>query len=160
MHALRCAAEYGRAVRTVFAVDFWEPEMSASGSRTPTCQSFALGEVLSITTGCLLCDIGRVYEILNWMTDDNLFTHQLPRVSRECAPHLLKQHPQLEDVDASLVTPENWRSWLHQQEERFGARLDVTKLPADEHYQIDPMSELAEQVHPDKIIAVDVARDK
>lgn len=117
----------------------------------PLSRSFALGEVLSITTGKLLCDIGKVYEILNWMTGDNLFTHQLPRVMRECAPFLLKKNPQLADVDANSVNAETWRSWLHEQEQRFGARVEIEKLPPSEHYEIDPIAEL---VHTSKIILV------
>lgn len=45
---------------------------------------FHLGDVLSITTGHLLSPrhMEGVYEILNHMTGDQLFTHQLPRASR------------------------------------------------------------------------------
>ena len=46
---------------------------------------YDLGTVLSVTTGTLLTKIGNVYKILNYMTGDNLFTHQLPRVSKEVA---------------------------------------------------------------------------
>ena len=119
-----------------------------------TKESFSLGTVLSVTTGKLLCPIDGVYRILNFMTGDNLFTHQLPRVSRECAPHLLKQFPALADVDVSTVTPDNWQAWLHEQEAKHGDVLEVEPLQPGEHYQIDPLSELAEKVHPDKILVV------
>lgn len=117
---------------------------------------FALGDVLTITTGRLVSPrhMEGVYDILNFMTDDNLFTHQLPRVSEECKPYLLKQHPQLADVDASVVTTDNWQDWLAEQMVKFGAELSVEKLPPGDHYQIDPISELAEKVHPSKIIIV------
>ena len=36
----------------------------------------------------------------------------------------------------------------------YGPTLEVEKLPAGEHYEIEPLSELAEMVHPDKIIPV------
>ena len=119
---------------------------------------FALGDVLSITTGKLVSPrhIEGVYDILNFMTGDNLYTHQLPRVSRECAPHLLKQHPQLADVDASNVSKDNWQAWMRQQVGKYGPTLYVVPLQPGEHYQIEPMSELAEMVHPDKIITVKV----
>src|SRR5688500_3274407 len=62
---------------------------------------FPLGEVLSITTGRLVGReaIGGVYRILDYMTGESLFTHQLPRAAEECRPALLAQHPQLKDVE-------------------------------------------------------------
>jgi hypothetical protein len=116
---------------------------------------FTLGQVLSITTGKLLCEIGGVYAILNHMTGDNLYTHQLPRASRECAPHLLKQFPQLAAVNAENVGRDNWATWLHDQVLEHGNEFEVATLPEHAHEVIDPLSELAEQVHPDKIIVVD-----
>lgn len=117
--------------------------------------TFTLGEVLSVTTGTLLCDIGRVYAILNHMTGDNLYTHQLPRASRECAPYLLKQFPQLANVNAASVTRDNWATWLHDQVLEHGNEFAVSKLPEHAHEFIDPISELAEKVHPDKIITIE-----
>lgn len=117
-----------------------------------TTESFSLGAVLSITTGVLLCPIDGVYRLLNFMTGDSIYTHQIPRVSQECKPHLLRQFPALTQVDTSTVTPENWQAWLRDQEAKHGDTLTVEPLPPGEHYQIDPLSELAEKVHPSKII--------
>ena len=36
-------------------------------------KSFHIGAILSVTGKALMCPIGDVYEILNYMTDDNLF---------------------------------------------------------------------------------------
>jgi hypothetical protein len=85
-------------------------------------RQFHIGDILSITTGHLVSPrhIEGVYDILNFMTRDNLFTHQLPRASRECAPHLLRQHPMLDHVDASGVNADNWRAWLDAQIVKFG----------------------------------------
>lgn len=117
---------------------------------------FHLGDILSITTGQLVSPrhIDGVYDILNYMTSDNLFTHQLPRASRECAPYLLKQHPALAGLDTTDVGPQTWRSWLDAQVRKFGETLPVEPLPAHAHEFIDPMSELAEKVHPDRIIPI------
>ena len=63
----------------------------------PSTKTFHLGDILSVTTSRLVSPrhIDGVYDILNWMTGDNLFTHQLPRASRECEGPLLAQHPDL-----------------------------------------------------------------
>ena len=118
-------------------------------------RDFALGQVLSITTGRLCCDIGGVYEILNYMTRDNLFTHQLPRAMRECAPWLLRQHPQLGAVDASAVTRENWQEWLLSQEARWGTTLSVHPIPQDDHTRRDPIEEAMEMFGPDRVIGLE-----
>lgn len=53
-------------------------------------REFHIGDILSITTERLVSPrlIEGVYDILNYMTGDNLMTHQLPRASRHCAPYL------------------------------------------------------------------------
>lgn len=58
---------------------------------------FPLGDVLSITTGRLVSPTGMdgVYQILNHLTGDNLFTHQLPRACTWAAPLLTAAHPEL-----------------------------------------------------------------
>ena len=101
---------------------------------------FTLGEILTVTTGVLLCPIDRCYAILNYMLADNLMTHQLPRASRQATPDILRQHPQLADIDASIVTRDNWAAFLANQEHRFGHELDLT--PLDSTHHLDPLVEI------------------
>lgn len=119
-----------------------------------TKREFHIGDVLTVVTGKLLSPthMAGVYDILNFMSGDNLYTHQLPRVSDECKPYLLKQFPQLADVDASSVDNVNWQAWLAKQEAKFGARFMVEAMPVGEHERIGPISELAEKVHPSRIV--------
>lgn len=86
-------------------------------------REFPIETVLSITTGRLVTPIEKVYEILNFLTRDNLFTHQLPRAGRECAPWLLRWFPGLENV-------ETWQ--LDQFIEEWKQTHDVPLKPADE----------------------------
>ncbi len=62
-----------------------------------TPRAFHIGDILSVTTGIFVSPdgIGGLYDILNYMTGDDLYTHQLPRASQQCRPALLAQHPQL-----------------------------------------------------------------
>jgi hypothetical protein len=119
-------------------------------------RAFHIGDVLSVTGYKLVSPrlVEGVYDILNFMTGDNLYTHQLPRARDECRPYLLQQHPELANVDESSVTAETWRVWLDQQIARFGETLSVKPLPAHAHQFIDPVSELAEKIHPSKIITI------
>jgi hypothetical protein len=122
-----------------------------------------LGIFLSITTGLLVSrdHIGGVYKILNYMTNDNLFTHQLPRASDECKPALLAQHPQLAAVEVPelLVGEMEVYTWLSQQEAIYGATLDIEPLAAEDHTSIDPIAEL-KMIRPDMpIIVIDPTVD-
>ena len=121
-------------------------------------RTFALGDILSITTPWLVSRRGMegVYDILNYMTGDQLWTHQLPRASRECAPHLLRQHPQLADADAATVTPETWEAWLREQEAKYGAELPVARIPRDDHARKDPVAELQEMLPGTPILVVNL----
>ena len=129
-----------------------------SGEDSMKTKNFHIGDVLSITTGILVSPrlIGGVYDILNWMTGENLYTHQLPRVSREAAPVLLKVFPQLADAqaEAEQVTADNHNDFLAKMVACYGETLPVPKMNVDQHESIDPISELVEKVHPDRIIVV------
>lgn len=119
-------------------------------------KDFPTSGVLSTITGRLMGDIGEVYEVLNWMTGESVFTHQIPRISREAQPVIIAAHPQLAAAisEAEQVNPDNFRTWLKTWVERYGATISVPKFNVDQHEQIDPVSELAEKVHPDRIITV------
>lgn len=121
-----------------------------------TARPFHLGDVLSVTTGLLVSPrhMNGVYDILNFMTGDNLYTHQLPRASRECKPHLLQQHPCLATISSDGIGPDNWEPWLKGLIAIHGEQLLVAPLPLDAHERIDPLSELVEKVHPDRIVVV------
>jgi hypothetical protein len=121
-------------------------------------KEFATVDVLSTITGRLMGDIGGVYEVLNWMTGESVFTHQLPRIGREATPVVVAAHPTLQQAvdEAEQVNQENYKEWRQRWEDRYGPTIAVPKFGADTHESIDPMSELAEKVHPDKIITINV----
>lgn len=120
-------------------------------------RNFHLGDILTVTTGCLVSPrkIEGVYDILNFMTQDDIYTHQIPRAMKECKPNLLKQHPQLSDVDASKVTPKNWQQWLSEQVAKFGGYLPVQQLPETDHLVKNPVEELVEMVGPKKVFVIE-----
>ena len=123
-------------------------------------KEFATCDVMSTVTGILVGNIGGVYEVLNWMTGESVFTHQLPRISREARPVLVAAHPLLQQAidEAEQVNGENYKEWLQTWEDRYRSTIAVPKFDAGSHESIDPMSELAEKVHPDRIIAVAVPK--
>jgi len=128
-------------------------------------REFPLGTVLSVTTGMLVSrdHVGGLYEILNFMTGDNLYTHQLPRAGEECKPSLLEQHPELADVEVpdEFRDEEHVWEWLAEQEACLGETLVVERMDVNDHTVIDPIEELSLMGVPqEKIIAVSLPEDE
>lgn len=120
-------------------------------------KEFPTEAVISAITGRLICEIGGVYEVLSWMTDGPVWTHQLPRVGREAWPVVTAMHPHLDvlAVESEAVTVETWQAWRDSCIDRFGPMIAVPRMNSDQHERIDPLSELAEKIHPDRIAVVD-----
>lgn len=127
---------------------------------TPATRSFHLGDVLSVTTGYLVAPRGieAIYDLLSFMTGDDLFTHQLPRAREECAPDLLRQYPDLAEVwvPAEFGDEAHVLSWLAKQVVVFGEHLDVTPLAEGDHTRIDPLAELSMIAPNTPVIAVQI----
>lgn len=138
-------------------------------------RQFHLGDILSISHDRLVSPRGMagIYEILDFMTGDNLFTHQLPRASRECKSHILAQLPwlnspeierevnELGDTIDSMTdrsrseTDEIVTRWLAEMVLSHSETHPVEPIPASDHARIDPVSE-AEMMAPGKVIVIQV----
>lgn len=122
---------------------------------------FELRVLLTITTSRLLTKspgpddngIGDLYDILGWMTNDQPFTHQLPRFAEECKPWLMRWFPGLKAgavglplLDAAIaehggkIGCEKWLGML----ELAGLPrdYDVPRIPRDDHDRKHPYDEL------------------
>lgn len=122
-----------------------------------TTKPFTLRTILTVTTGRLLTKsrgpndngIGDLYELLEWMTGEPPFTHQLGRFAAECKPWLLRWFPQLESCGESLekIDTNDLESWLSGLA-KYGYEdaYDVPKIPRDDHTSKDPVAELREMM--------------
>jgi hypothetical protein len=131
-----------------------------------TSRRFHLSDILSITHDRLFSTrhMDGVYDICNFLTNDKLFTHQLPRVHDECKSHLLALYPQLNelpllsdsDVEELKASggKEWWQPWLDAQIARFGEHLEVAPITLGIHQYTDPIAEAIEMVGKDKVIVV------
>lgn len=128
---------------------------------------FETRALLTVTTGRLLCEIGDVYKLLNHMTGENLFTHQLPRAMDECSPWLLLWYPELAKATAELPIldtmmlehgPEDGlKRWLDSLCER--PCYEVKRLPVIRRIH-DPIAELVEMTGDErKVIVVNALSD-
>lgn len=119
-------------------------------------KEFPTSAVISAITGRLIGDIDGVYEVLTFMSGMPVWTHQLGRVSKEAWPVVTAMHPALNALaaEAEQVTPENWQEWRDLWLDRYGPTIAVPLMNQDQHESIDPLSELAEKMHPSKIVVV------
>lgn len=126
-----------------------------------TERKFHLGDILTITTGRLVSPrhVDGIYDILGFMTGDDLFTHQLLRAMDECREPLLGQHPDLRDIqvpDDFGGSEDRVAAWLAGQVAVYGETREVLPLGDGEHARIDPFTEL-QMIKPDtEIIVVEV----
>lgn len=107
-------------------------------------KSFHIGDVLSAYSGFLVSNrhMAGVYDTLNYLTGDNLYTHQLPRAMKECHAWLERLHPQLKEIDCSGLNPDTLDAWLDGIVAKYGETLDLTPLPAEGHEFRHPVEEL------------------
>lgn len=109
-------------------------------------KTFTLAQILTVTHGRLLVEIGGVYEILNWLTGDELFTHQLPRASREAEGPLLGWFPELKRIDVGpweISTEADVDAYMAELAEEYGTTREVPRLSPADHTAINPLAELA-----------------
>lgn len=136
-------------------------------------KQFPLRVVLTASTGRLLTKargphdngIGDLYEILNWMTGDNLFTHQLPRAGDACKPVLLAAFPELAKANDALnlldqglemresnEAIEHWLTQIQMIAPEIKETYDVPRIAEWTH--INPVLEAQTMVGKDKVIVV------
>lgn len=60
----------------------------------------SLGAILSNITGVLVCDLGEMYDLQDFMAGYSAMTHERPRLSEQQSPRLLAQFPRLAEVAA------------------------------------------------------------
>lgn len=147
---------------------------------------FSLRAILSVTTERLLTKpkgerdngIGDLYEILNHITGDNLFTHVLPRAGRFAKPLIYGQHPELGVAEACLPSLDKWLTkfksapersdrvkgdgsdavtmWLAELKMLFPNLKDEYEIEshADAWLSMNSMEELENLVGPEKVVTV------
>jgi hypothetical protein len=106
-------------------------------------KDFDISDVLSITHSRLVSTrrMDGVYDILNFMTGESLFTHALPRACESCQPALLAQFPELAKESAEHVDTTNWKQWLHEMCAKHGDVFTVKPLAAGSYEVMHPLAE-------------------
>jgi hypothetical protein len=104
-------------------------------------------------------DISILYKLLNFMTGDNIFTHQIPRAMDACKPALEARYPEIAaiQVPTDFTDSDAALAWVDEQVARIGETIPVSPLSNWE--QRNPLAELWEMTDPKKVIVVEVSDD-
>jgi hypothetical protein len=106
-------------------------------------RDFHITDILSVTTGMLLSTrlMDGVYDILEYMTGDRIFSHQVSHARRFCAGALLVQHPYLASIDGLDIDEHNIARHVETWVNLFGEYLTVERLIGGLHDFNDPVAE-------------------
>ncbi len=142
-------------------------------------KEFHLGDVLSVIMGRFVSprSVDGVNDILNFMTGEKLFRHQISRACKECKPYLLEQFPEFDtpkmqfavgELIEMLNTPSGkthpdklvigWLSSLVSG--KYGVKceemLKVKPVPWGAYQIKNPVTEMVDMVGAEKVIVVAV----
>lgn len=104
-------------------------------------REFHLSAILTAYSGILLCKMEKVYEILDYMTGDSNFTHQLPRAHKEVKPFLEEQLPFLKKITIKEMKTEAVNTFMMIAIAEYGEYHVLTPIPPHAHAKIDPITE-------------------
>ena len=92
-----------------------------------------LETVLSITTGRMFTKIDKIYDILNFLYNDNIFTHQIPKILKISKPYILDKYPQLASIgqDVTINTDDDIKNFLDTQKSKLGNSFTFTPIPKE-----------------------------
>ena len=120
------------------------------------------GQLLTLATGRLACDISEVYSAITLTTGINPMTHQIGRIMTELKPGLLRAHPWLENVTPPDPNTDNIEqatlTWVSEVTAEHGDTHIVPLLSDQVTYQ-DPLTELRDMVGEDTTTPVVLAPD-
>lgn len=89
-----------------------------------TTRPFPTLDVLSAISGVMVTqDFAGIGAVLTEMSGESVYTHQIPRISREARAVMLRVHPEISEAirESKEITRENWSLFANRWLERYGA---------------------------------------
>lgn len=122
---------------------------------------------MTIISGRLFCPLDDLYKALSQITEDGIYTHQIPRALDACAPWLFEQCPILhqqyyDEQEVNVIIAECdgdvhkglglWQETIHKK--GLPESFEVAPLPPGRWVMQNPITELAAMVGEKPIIVV------
>lgn len=106
-------------------------------------KNFDLGTVLTITSGRLFTDIDNVYDVLNYLSNDDIYTHQIPRIMQVAQSYVLGRQPQLDGVGKDVVinNEQDVKAFIDGQKAIYGDSFGLSPISEEMCQHIDPIEE-------------------
>lgn len=146
-------------------------------------KSFHISALITVYSGKTVCTpergiydypIGGVYDVCNFMSGEDNFTHQLPRVADEVRPYLREQHPWLEqyekdkmpdfrkgrDKSQQAAINREVDAWIDEQITKHGEWFDVIPMHPEDHASPDPIQEFHDMAPDAKLIVISDGPDE
>lgn len=93
-------------------------------------KEFPIEVVISAASGILCSDFSSVHELIEFVMDRPIWTHEIPRIADAVADAIYSQHPQLKNVDTHI----NKDNLPHRQIEwrkHYGNSLSIQPFPSE-----------------------------
>lgn len=120
---------------------------------------FHIGDLLSVTDRYLVSPnhIHGVYDVIDYVTGEAHFTHQLPRAAEVVKPWLLEQHPWLAEIEVpdGLDSEAKVLKWLEDLTAKYPAHHTVEPMPFGMYVGREPIVEARELAPQAQIITID-----
>ena len=113
--------------------------------KTSNAREFDLESVLTVTTFKMLTKIDNLYDLLNYLTGEDLYIHQLPRAGEVAIKYILELYPSLVNVDAQnvkITNEEEAKAFVKQYNDLYGEKLTLSPMPKERYESISPIVEL------------------
>ena len=109
-------------------------------------RNFDLGTVLTVTSGRLFTKMDNLYDILNYLSSDEIYTHQIPRVMKVAQSYVLEKYPQLDGVGKDVVinNEQDVKTFIDEQKNVYGDSFGLSPMPNEMYQHIDPIDEINE----------------
>lgn len=104
-----------------------------------------ISDLLTVMTGIMVSQNGfsKVHQLIEFICECTVFTHQLPRVVKEMRPELEKQFPQFKDILTHKLEPDQVDSWVQDQIQKHGEWFEVSPIKIQ---QREPIMELMDLI--------------
>lgn len=106
-------------------------------------RSFDLGTILSITSKRVFTDERNIYDILEFLFGNEVYSHQMPRVMNITSTYILSFYPGLKGIGKKEII-NDWqdvKAFITKQKETFGDNLVLSPMPKELCEYIDPIEE-------------------
>lgn len=94
-------------------------------------------DAITMMAGKLLVDIGRLYELYNFLLNDNLMTHQLPQAKRKTDAYLRESLPAVAAyIDTAEYDKSKYKEYLANGVAILGDEFHIESMPNPPYIQL------------------------